>query len=66
MGTFTREGRCTIEDSMIEEPDYLDGRYVYDPDLDDNQAGADPEGTGIGPEGSRTSGSLALRITPIG
>ena len=22
----------------------------YDPDLDDNQAGADPEGTGIGPE----------------
>ena len=38
-----------MENSQIEEPDYLDGRYVYEPDF--SQVGADPEdGTGTGPD----------------
>jgi len=31
-----------MENSQIEEPDYLDGRYVYEPDFEDSQVGTGP------------------------
>jgi hypothetical protein len=46
-----------MEDSQIEEPDYLDGRYIYDPDFDDSQVGTGPglaEGVGY-----------SLEVSPI-